>query len=88
MKDGEVFERGSYEELIENAGYFRQMMESYRGTQEKEMRNAEEQAAGAFSLSEKDRDQMKSVTSEQNFSAKTAQKEEHREQGAVKKMST
>ena len=85
MKDGEVVERGSYEELIENAGYFRQMMESYRGTQEKEMRKTEEQAPEAFSLSEKDRDQMKSVTSEQNLSAKTAQKEEHREQGAVKK---
>ena len=52
------------------------------------MRKTEEQAPEAFSLSEKDRDQMKSVTSEQNLSAKTAQKEEHREQGAVKKMST
>ena len=30
MKDGEVVERGSYKELIENAEYFRQMMESYR----------------------------------------------------------
>ena len=85
MKDGEVVERGSYKELIENAEYFRQMMESYRGTQEKEMRNAEEQDAGAFALSETDRDQMKRVVSEQKLSTKTAQKEEHREQGAVKK---
>ena len=85
MKDGEVVERGSYKELIENAEYFRQMMESYRGTQEKETAKAEEQDAGAFALSETDRDQMKRVVSEQKLSTKTAQKEEHREQGAVKK---
>ena len=85
MRDGEVVERGSYKELIENAKYFKQMIESYRGTQEKETAKAEEQDAAAFALSERDRDQMKRVTSEQKLSAKTAQKEEHREQGAVKK---
>ena len=45
----------SYKELIENAEYFRQMMESYRAA-EKETAKAEEQDAGAFALSETDRD--------------------------------
>ena len=85
MKDGEVVERGTYKHLIDNGEYFKQMMHSYRGTQEKETNQKVEQEAKEFALTDQNAAAMKKVTSEQRIAPVTTQQAEHREKGAVKK---